>query len=70
MIIEEFFEINGISHVRHYSDSGVMVSSDDGIIEQWQQKVTVPRESDFWGRLIKHLRRMFHRIQEWFDQIA
>ena len=31
MIIEEYFEINGISHVRHYSDSGVMVSSDDGM---------------------------------------
>lgn len=31
MIIEEYFEINGTQHVRHYSDSNVMIASDDGI---------------------------------------
>ena len=31
MIIEEYFEINGTSHVRHYSDSGLKIASDDGI---------------------------------------
>ena len=31
MIIEELFDINGVSHVRHYSNSGVMIASDDGI---------------------------------------
>lgn len=31
MIIEEFFDINGTSHVRHYSDAGLMITSDDGI---------------------------------------
>lgn len=31
MIIEENFEINGISLVRHYSDRGVMIASDDGV---------------------------------------
>lgn len=31
MIIEEFFDINGTSHVRHYSDAGLMIASDDGI---------------------------------------
>lgn len=31
MIIEEYFDINGTQHVRHYSDSGVMIASDDGI---------------------------------------
>ena len=31
MIIEELFELNGISHVRHYSDSGLMIASSDGI---------------------------------------
>ena len=31
MIIEEFFEINGTSHVRHYSDAGVKVASADGV---------------------------------------
>lgn len=30
-VIEEFFEINGTQHVRHYSDSGLMIASDDGI---------------------------------------
>ena len=28
MIIEELFEINGTQHVRHYSDSGVMIERD------------------------------------------
>ena len=28
---EEFFEINNVSHVRHYSDSHLMIASDDGI---------------------------------------
>ena len=31
MIVEEFFAINGTSHVRHYSDSGLMIASADGI---------------------------------------
>ena len=31
MIIEEFFEINGTSHVRHYSDAGVMIASADNV---------------------------------------
>lgn len=31
MIIEEFFELNGIQHVRRYSNSGVKIASDDGI---------------------------------------
>lgn len=31
MIVEEFFEINGTSHVRHYSDAGKMIASDDGV---------------------------------------
>lgn len=30
-IVEEFFEIAGESHVRHYSDSGLMIASDDGV---------------------------------------
>lgn len=30
-VIEEFFTINGTQHVRHYSDSGLMIASDDGI---------------------------------------
>ena len=59
------------SELEEYEVTGtITVSSDDGIIEQWQQKVTVPRENNFWGRIIKHLRRLYHRIQEWFDQIA
>lgn len=28
MIIEELFEINGTQHVRHYSNSGVMIERD------------------------------------------
>lgn len=31
MIIEELFEINGIQHVRRYSNSGVKIASDDEI---------------------------------------
>ena len=31
MIVKEYFEINGISHIRHFSDSGFMVASDDGV---------------------------------------
>lgn len=59
------------SELEEYEVTGtITVSSDDGIVEQWQQKVTVPRENNFWGRIIKHLRRLYHRIQEWFDQIA
>ena len=30
MIITEYFEINGMPHVRHYSDS-CMIASDDGV---------------------------------------
>lgn len=30
MIVQETFELNGIAHVRHYSDSGLMIASDDG----------------------------------------
>ena len=30
-IVEEFFDINGTSHVRHYSNAGKMIASDDGI---------------------------------------
>ena len=31
MILEELFEINGIQHIRRYSNSGVKIASDDGI---------------------------------------
>lgn len=31
MIVNEVFEMNGVRHVRHYSDSGYMIASDDGI---------------------------------------
>lgn len=31
MIIEELFELNGISHVRHYSNSGVKIASSDEV---------------------------------------
>ena len=28
-VVEEFFDINGTSHVRHYSNSGLMIASDE-----------------------------------------
>ena len=31
MIKEEFFDINDTQHVRHYSDSNLMIASDDGV---------------------------------------
>lgn len=31
MIIEEFFELNGVSHVRRYSDRNVMIAAEDGV---------------------------------------
>lgn len=31
MIIEEFFELNGVSHVRRYSDRNVMIVAEDGV---------------------------------------
>lgn len=31
MVIEETFELNGVAHVRHYSDAGLMIASDDGV---------------------------------------
>lgn len=31
MIIEEFFELNGVSHVRRYSDQNVMIAAEDGV---------------------------------------
>ena len=31
MIVTEYFDIGGVSHVRHYSDSGMMIASEDGI---------------------------------------
>ena len=31
MIIEEFFELNGVSHVRHYSNRNVMIASNDDV---------------------------------------
>lgn len=30
-VVEEFFDINGVSHVRHYSDSNLMIASADGV---------------------------------------
>lgn len=31
MIIEEYFELDGVQRVRHYSDQGVMIASEDNI---------------------------------------
>ena len=31
MIVREYFDLGGVSHVRNYSDSGLMIASDDGI---------------------------------------
>lgn len=31
MIIEEFFELNSVSHVRRYSDRNVMIAAEDGV---------------------------------------
>ena len=31
MIIEEFFELNGVSHVSRYSDRNVMIAAEDGV---------------------------------------
>lgn len=31
MIIEKFFELNGVSHVRRYSDRNVMIAAEDGV---------------------------------------
>jgi hypothetical protein len=31
MIIEEFFELNGVSHVRRYSDRNLMIAAEDGV---------------------------------------
>lgn len=31
MIVTEYFDIGGVAHVRHYSDSGLTIASDDGI---------------------------------------
>lgn len=30
-VVEELFNIGEISHVRHYSDSNLMIASDDGV---------------------------------------
>ena len=30
MIVEEYFELNGVPHVRRYSNRNVMIASDDG----------------------------------------
>lgn len=30
MIVEEYFELNGVSHVRRYSDRNVMIAAEDG----------------------------------------
>lgn len=31
MIVEEYFTLGGVQHVRRYSNSGVQIASDDGI---------------------------------------
>jgi hypothetical protein len=31
MIVEEYFDLNGIQHVRRYSDRSVMIAADDGV---------------------------------------
>jgi metallophosphoesterase superfamily enzyme len=31
MIVEEYFDLNGIQHVRRYSDRSVMIAAEDGI---------------------------------------
>lgn len=39
-VIEEFFDLDGQSHVRHYSDSGFMIASDDGIEYEIAEDIT------------------------------
>lgn len=34
MIIEELFEINGVQHVRRYSNSGVKIASNDRVASE------------------------------------
>ncbi len=31
MIISETFELHGVARVRHYSDAGLMIASDDSV---------------------------------------
>lgn len=31
MIVEELFDMNGIQHVRRYSDRNVMIAAEDGV---------------------------------------
>lgn len=62
MIVSGLFEINGVSHVRRYSDSGLMIASDDGIEYEVAEDLTslgktyheteTPIEETDRGRLI------------------
>jgi hypothetical protein len=31
MVIPKTFELNGVAHIRHYSNRGLMIASDDGV---------------------------------------
>ena len=41
----------------------VTVRCNDEIIEQWEQIITIPKENNFFGRIIKFFRKLFHKDQ-------
>ena len=43
----------------------ITISSDDRILEQWEQKVTIPAEPHTFGRFIKHLKKLYNELMEY-----
>lgn len=57
------------SQLEEYEVTGtITVSSDDRILEQWEQKVTIPAEPNFFGRAIKYLKNLYHKLMEYINK--
>lgn len=57
------------SQLEEYEVTGtITVSSDDRILEQWEQKVTIPAEPNFFGRAIKYLKNLYHKLMEYIQK--
>ena len=55
------------SQLEEYEVTGtITISSDDRILEQWDQTVTIPAEPHFLGRIIKHIKKLYNDIIEYF----
>ena len=57
------------SQLEAYEVTGtITISSDDRILEQWEQKITVPEEPHFFGRIIKYIKKLYNELMEYMKK--